>query len=179
MSIHAAQPASVMTVAWGFEGIMIEKHSGQNIQRKYRMTKSICNECETVAHCTKNGCIPKQPSVDLRTAAQQALEALEYYEKAGLSTIRVVKSITALRQALEQPAPATEVREQEPVPSGYTERVIQALYENGDLVSVDAAEELERLRAFVMARPEVIQAREPEQENLYDLAVKADNGGQP
>ena len=24
--------------------------------------KSICNECETVAHCMKNGCIPKQPA---------------------------------------------------------------------------------------------------------------------
>lgn len=22
----------------------------------------ICNECETVAHCLKNGCVPKQPS---------------------------------------------------------------------------------------------------------------------
>jgi hypothetical protein len=22
----------------------------------------ICNECETVAHCTKHGCIPKQPA---------------------------------------------------------------------------------------------------------------------
>jgi hypothetical protein len=22
----------------------------------------ICNECETVAHCTKHGCVPKQPS---------------------------------------------------------------------------------------------------------------------
>ena len=23
--------------------------------------KFICDECETVAHCMKNGCIPKQP----------------------------------------------------------------------------------------------------------------------
>ena len=22
----------------------------------------ICNECETVAHCTKHGCVPKQPA---------------------------------------------------------------------------------------------------------------------
>ncbi len=24
----------------------------------------ICDECETVAHCMKNGCVPKQNSVD-------------------------------------------------------------------------------------------------------------------
>jgi len=32
----------------------------------------ICNECETVAHCTKHGCVPKQPApvqpVDLAAA---------------------------------------------------------------------------------------------------------------
>ena len=40
----------------------------------------ICNECETVAHCAKHGCIPKQPApvqdVSLidegKTAAQPA-----------------------------------------------------------------------------------------------------------
>ena len=26
------------------------------------MTNIICNECETVAHCVKNGCVPKQPA---------------------------------------------------------------------------------------------------------------------
>ena len=26
------------------------------------MTNIICNECETVAHCMKNGCVPKQPA---------------------------------------------------------------------------------------------------------------------
>ena len=26
------------------------------------MTNIICNECETVAHCMKNGCIPEQPA---------------------------------------------------------------------------------------------------------------------
>lgn len=46
---------------------------------------------------------------DLEKAARLALEALEYYQVAGLATTRVVKSITALRQALEQPA------KQEPV----------------------------------------------------------------
>jgi hypothetical protein len=45
---------------------------------------------------------------DLEKAARMALEALGYYEVAGLATTRVAKSITALRQALsnsvEQPA---------------------------------------------------------------------------
>jgi hypothetical protein len=35
----------------------------------------ICDECETVAHCLKNGCVPKQPSKD------EALElALDWYD---------------------------------------------------------------------------------------------------
>ncbi len=45
---------------------------------------------------------------DLEKAARMALGALEYYQIAGLATIRVVDSITALRQAIsdsvEQPA---------------------------------------------------------------------------
>lgn len=51
---------------------------------------------------------------DLEKAARMALEALEYYQIAGLATTRVVDSITALRQAIsdsvEQPA-----QQQEPV----------------------------------------------------------------
>ncbi len=51
---------------------------------------------------------------DLEKAARMALEALEYYQIAGLATTRVVDSINALRQALsnsvEQPA-----QQQEPV----------------------------------------------------------------
>ncbi len=51
---------------------------------------------------------------DLEKAARMALEALEYYQIAGLATTRVVDSITPLRQALsdsvEQPA-----QQQEPV----------------------------------------------------------------
>jgi hypothetical protein len=35
----------------------------------------ICDECETVAHCLKNGCVPKQPSKD--EALKMALEALD------------------------------------------------------------------------------------------------------
>ncbi len=37
---------------------------------------------------------------DLEKAARMALEALEYYQIAGLATTRVVDSITALRQAI-------------------------------------------------------------------------------
>ncbi len=41
---------------------------------------------------------------DLEKAARMALEALEYYQIAGLATTRVVDSITALRQALANEA---------------------------------------------------------------------------
>jgi hypothetical protein len=27
---------------------------------------TICNDCETVVHCTKHGCIPKTPTVDYK-----------------------------------------------------------------------------------------------------------------
>lgn len=42
-----------------------------------------------------------------------------------------------------------------PVPAGYTKRVIEALYEQSDPVSVDAAEELERLFALAQDKPEI------------------------
>lgn len=45
---------------------------------------------------------------DLEKAARMALEALKFYELAGLSTFKTLDAITALRQALsnsvEQPA---------------------------------------------------------------------------
>jgi len=34
----------------------------------------ICNECETVAHCTKHGCVPKQPATDMQANADHAVE---------------------------------------------------------------------------------------------------------
>jgi hypothetical protein len=38
----------------------------------------ICDQCETVAHCTKHGCVPKQPAlVSKDEALDLALEALE------------------------------------------------------------------------------------------------------
>jgi hypothetical protein len=30
----------------------------------------ICDECETVAHCLKNGCVPKQPALKPLTDEQ-------------------------------------------------------------------------------------------------------------
>ena len=37
------------------------------------MSKVICNECETVAHCMKNGCIPKQPAPVAKPHEQEPL----------------------------------------------------------------------------------------------------------
>jgi hypothetical protein len=69
----------------------------------------ICNECETVAHCLKNGCVPKQPTKD--RALKLALEALESCDASHITDggnqwhdeKLVDKAITAIKQALEQP----------------------------------------------------------------------------
>ena len=86
----------------------------------------ICDECETVAHCMKNGCVPKTTKKD--EALKLALEALETerdnyqdWDKEDGAPEYIYEAITALREAL---------------------------------------------------------AEQPE-EDLYDLAVRADNGGQP
>jgi len=71
----------------------------------------ICDECETVAHCTKHGCIPK---VSVNEAMKLALEALERMKRFG-NTFgyrsheqnpyeQVCDAITALREALAKPA---------------------------------------------------------------------------
>ncbi len=82
----------------------------------------------------------------LREAAQMALDALEHlqtdiewqYKSPTRAMLRTVEK--SLRAALAQP-------EQEPVALDreYTKRLIEALYENSDPVSVDAAEEFQRL----------------------------------
>jgi len=65
----------------------------------------ICNECETVAHCTSHGCIPKTTKKD--EALKLALEALENTTPTGFNMKRdkqFFDAITALREALaEQP----------------------------------------------------------------------------
>jgi hypothetical protein len=46
----------------------------------------ICNECETVAHCTKHGCVPKQPApvepvaIALNTGTNQGVKWLKNVE---------------------------------------------------------------------------------------------------
>lgn len=96
----------------------------------------ICEQCETVAHCTKHGCVPKQPAKD--SAMRLALEALEAVTKELLAvrdelaerggrpkanvfhqrlwdsshtayTDKAIPAAIALRSALsEQPAPVQE-----------------------------------------------------------------------
>ena len=73
----------------------------------------ICNECETVAHCAKHGCVPKVSAKDAITQAINALNCIEYGSfciNDGPSEDTTESAITALRSALaEQPA------QQEPV----------------------------------------------------------------
>ena len=38
----------------------------------------ICDECETVAHCTKNGCVPKHPALKPMTDELVAQLASKY-----------------------------------------------------------------------------------------------------
>jgi hypothetical protein len=58
----------------------------------------ICNECETVAHCLKNGCVPKQLSKD--EALKLALEFVEANHSGGPDAFEL---ITAIKQALASP----------------------------------------------------------------------------
>jgi hypothetical protein len=69
----------------------------------------ICDECETVAHCLKNGCVPKQPSKDEAFSTERALKlalyALEIEDAAcrymkDETPSQIVEAITAIKQAL-------------------------------------------------------------------------------
>lgn len=63
----------------------------------------ICNECETVAHCTKHGCVPKQPApVSKDEALDLALETLESIQ-AAYPCETVGKRIAAIKQARSAP----------------------------------------------------------------------------
>jgi hypothetical protein len=82
------------------------------------MTK-LCDECETVAHCLKHGCIPKidfwkdyepEPTrpapVTKDEALDLALEALEFFKGLALSVEeieRAEEAITAIKQARSAP----------------------------------------------------------------------------
>jgi hypothetical protein len=89
----------------------------------------ICDECETVAHCLKNGCVPKQPpSKDeaLKLALEQLEECadlLKMFEApidscVGATMLRAEEAITAIKQALSDAthlaAPVQEFVEPEP-----------------------------------------------------------------
>jgi hypothetical protein len=63
----------------------------------------ICDECETVAHCLKNGCVPKQPSKDeALKLALDALEEVRYYgrDQTERDYDARTAAITAIKQAL-------------------------------------------------------------------------------
>jgi hypothetical protein len=78
---------------------------------------ALCDECETVAHCLKNGCVPKQPSKD--EALKLVLEALERYQVKRQDFDRFTDEITAIKQALNDAthlaAPVQSAERGEPV----------------------------------------------------------------
>ena len=87
----------------------------------------------------------KEEALKLALEALNTINASTYpYREDGTSTLNNEsvelsnKAITAIKELLAQP-------EQEP--NGYVQTVIEALYENGDPVSVDAAELLQRITA--------------------------------
>jgi hypothetical protein len=122
---------------------------------------NLCDECETVVHCSKHGCIPKrdfwkdyepEPTRPAPMTTDKALDlALEALKKLyGVLTIEEIepvdKAITAIKQARSAPV---QKRPQN-CGTGYCS-CIECVME-----------------------PAPVQ-----DEDLYDLAVKADNGGQP
>jgi hypothetical protein len=85
------------------------------------MTKMICNECETVAHCTSHGCIPKQTAVDRLLDEAKLLADARPVEVGNLPewtlnaehTIRRLVKALALVNEVDQEQPAQP--QQEPV----------------------------------------------------------------
>ena len=78
------------------------------------MTNKICDGCETVAHCLKNGCVPKttkQTQVQsteetpARSALKLALEALNSFPTKHLTPF-ISSARTAIREALAEPSEA-------------------------------------------------------------------------
>jgi hypothetical protein len=49
-------------------------------------THSICDACETVAHCSVNGCIPAIPTYHLRSYGCATKEQIEKYGRSPTST---------------------------------------------------------------------------------------------
>jgi len=65
----------------------------------------ICDECETVAHCLKNGCVPKQPSKD--EVLKMALETFERVSE-EFHIHQMTTAITAIKQALSDATPLAD-----------------------------------------------------------------------
>jgi len=71
------------------------------------------------------------------------------------------------------PAPAPAPQAGESVAPGYSQRVIEALHENGDPVSIDAADEIERLLALLAAAtPSPAVSAEPPSEDLINRLLE-------
>jgi len=130
----------------------------------------ICDECETVAHCTKHGCIPK---VSAKDAMKLALEALEGFKSPEIGSVesfeQCEKAITVLQEALaEQPA-----QQREPDLSGLkpsTQEVIKGWIEDGTFIqrAIGAMQEqeAENMRLEKMAAPQPAQ-----QEQIYQYQM--------
>jgi hypothetical protein len=78
----------------------------------------ICNECETVAHCTKHGCVPKQPAPVQEGWKLVPVVATREIEDAigkarNLKASEIWEDALAATPPAAQPAPV-----QEPVQSG-------------------------------------------------------------
>ena len=78
------------------------------------MTNKICDGCETVAHCLKNGCVPKTTKqtqvrsteeAPARSALKLALEALNSFPAKHLTPF-ISSARTAIREALAEPSEA-------------------------------------------------------------------------
>ena len=62
------------------------------------MSKVICDECETVAHCMKNGCIPKQPAPVAKPHEQEPSD-LDVWKARALQAEAVIEKFMAKQPA--------------------------------------------------------------------------------
>jgi hypothetical protein len=143
----------------------------------------ICDECETVAHCLKNGCAPKQPSKD--EALKLSLEALEnlleqYYcnTVAGKDCDQAHDAITAIKQALLTATPLAAPVQQsrsdvEPVATKLQTQQFNCFHVSAEdfqrlkelpvgtkLYTTPPADEIQRLSALVRAQQITIEKLE-------------------
>lgn len=113
-------------------------------------------------------------------ALELALEALEIAEK-HLAYVEIFEAITAIKQALNTATPLAAPE------FGLTWERFNALEAEIATLQVEwqaSLKDIQRLSALVRAQQITIDKLEAsfvqqETEDLYELAVKADNGGQP